>query len=145
MKRIAALLCVVIGCRTVPMANAPGATTPRATVEALLAAANAQDLQAVSAVLGDEMGLLRDREGRAEMESRAFIIACVLKNDSNRIGDAQPLGNGRMILSADLTQGKNSGTIRFELAPTKNMRWLAANFDLSVLQNKGFCEQPGRP
>ncbi len=105
----------------------------------ILAAANAQDLQAISAVFGDETGLARDRNSREATESRSFIMACVLKNDSRTLSDPQPLGNGRMIVTADLTQGKNSGSIRFEVAPTKDARWLVANFDLSVLQNKGFC------
>ena len=142
MKRIVALICVVIGCRSVPAGMATGAASPRAAVEVLLAGANAQDLQAISAVFGDETGLARDRNSRDVTESRSFIMACVLKSETRRLSDAQPVGNGRMFVSADLTQGTNSGTIRFEVAPTSAGRWLVANFDLSVLQNRGFCARP---
>ncbi|MDA1081226.1 MAG: hypothetical protein O2973_06045 [Gemmatimonadetes bacterium] len=144
MKRIIALVCVVIGCRTVPGAMATGSASPRAAAELMLAGAKIQDLQTILSVFGDETGLVRDRESRDVVESRAFILACVLKSDSQKLSDAQPLGTGRMIVMADLTQGSNSATTRFELAPTKDGRWLVTNVDIQALQNKGFCARPGR-
>lgn len=148
MRRFALLLCLLAACRSVPARPGPGgasvgAASPRAAVEQMLAAARAQDLQAITAVWGDEQGLVRDRTPHQEVEERAFIIACVLRNDTEKVGDASPAGNGRMFVTADLTQGKNAGTLRFELAPVRGGRWLVANFDVSVLQNKGFCSRPG--
>ena len=51
------------GCRTVQVSNAQavGAGTPTDAVEMMLAAAQRQDLQAMSAVWGDEQGMTRDR------------------------------------------------------------------------------------
>ena len=148
MRRLVLLTCLLAACRSVPArpgssGSAVGAPSPTAAVEQLLAAARAQDLQAITAVWGDETGLVLDRQPREEVEERAFIIACVLKNDTEKVGDAVPAGNGHMFVTADLTQGKNAGSIRFEVAPRGN-RWLVANFDISVLQNKGFCSRPGR-
>lgn len=150
MRRIALLTCLLAACRTVPVAtSAPstsagaGAASPTAAVEQMLSAARAQDLQAITAVWGDENGLVRDRTPKDEVESRAFIIACVLRNDTRKVGDASPAGHGRVFVTADLTQGKSAGSLRFEVAPTTGGRWLVANFDVSVLQNKGFCSRPG--
>lgn len=148
MRRFALFICLLAACRTVPVGmstsgSGVGAASPQAAVEQMLAAARAQDLQAITAVWGDEQGLMRDRTPRDELESRAFIIACVLKNDTEKVGEAAPAGNGHMFVTADLTQGKNAGSIRFELAPTRARRWLVTNFDVSVLQNRGFCSRPG--
>lgn len=149
MRRLALLTCLLAACRTVPAGGnaapgvAVGAASARAAVEQLLAAASAQDLQAVTAIWGDERGLMRDRTPRGELESRAYIIACVLRSDTRKVGDAAPAGNGHMFVTADLTQGQNSGSIRFEVAPYGRGRWLVTNFDVSVLQNKGFCSRPG--
>lgn len=148
MRRLAVLTLLLAACRTVPAGTGGstariGAASPRAAVDQMLAAARAQDLQGITAVWGDESGLVRDRTPRQEVEDRAFIIACVLKNDTQKVGDASPAGNGRVFVTADLTQGRNAGSLRFEVAPVAGGRWLIANFDVSVLQNKGFCSRPG--
>lgn len=137
--RYAAFLLVLAACRSVPTSTIMGATTPRGAAEQMLAAAAAQDLQAISAVWGSESGLARDQLDRTEVESRTFIMACVLKSDSQKFGDPTPAGNGRVLISVELTQGKNAGGTRFETARTKDGRWLVSNVDLQSLQNKGFC------
>jgi hypothetical protein len=142
-KKLAALIVVALGCRTVPAGPMFGATTPRGAVEQMLSAAKAQDLQAITAVFGDETGLVRDRESRETVEQRAFIIACILKADTQKIAEPMAAGNGRVSINVDLTQGTNSGSTRFETARAKDGRWLVANMDLPALQNKGFCKRPG--
>jgi hypothetical protein len=107
----------------------------------MLAGAKAQDLQAVTAVWGDETGLNRDKWDRPQLESRAFIVTCVLKNDTAKVTDTQSAGNGRFLVAVDLTQGKNSGSTRFQAARTKEGRWLVADVDIVALQNKGFCSR----
>ena len=143
MRRFVAIVPVVlvaVGCRSVPMAGATaGSSSAKDAVEQMLIAATAGDLQAISAVWGDETGLVRDRTDRTEVESRTFIMACVLKNNSRKLGEPQPDGTGRMIVNADLTQGTNSGSVRFVTAKTREGRWLVTNVDLPALQNKGFC------
>jgi hypothetical protein len=152
MKRITTLLVVALAaCRTVSSPTsggtmpAPtpgdGATTPKAAVEALLAGAKAGDIQAMASVWGNEGGLNRNRMDRKEVETRMFIAQCVLKSDTQKIGEPVLGADRHMIVSAELTQGRNAGTIRFDLAPTPNARWLVSNFDISVLQHQGFCSQ----
>lgn len=137
--RYAAILFVLVGCRSVPTSTMMGATSPRGAAEQMLAAASAQDLQAVSAIWGSETGLARDHLDRTEVESRTFIMACVLKSESRKFSEPSPAGNGRVLVPVELTQGKNTGTTRFETARTKDGRWLVANVDLQSLQNRGFC------
>jgi hypothetical protein len=138
-KRIALAILCLSACRSGAINTAAGASTPQAAVEQMLAGAKAQDLQAVTAVWGDETGLNRDKWDRAQLESRAFIVTCVLKNDTAKITETQSAGNGRFLVSADLTQGKNSASTRFHAARTKEGRWLVADVDIVTLQNKGFC------
>jgi hypothetical protein len=146
-KRLIVAAFILSACRTVqvPMTSMAmgGSSTPRSAVEQMLNAAKNQDLQGISAVWGDESGLTRDHNPRAEIESRTFIMACVLKNDTQKIGDPAPAGNGRMMVTAELTQGTNSGATRFMTARTKDGRWLVSDVDLPALQNKGFCAKSG--
>jgi hypothetical protein len=139
MKRIALVLLCLSACRSGAVNTAAGAASPQAAVEQMLAGAKAQDLQAVTAVWGDETGLNRDKWDRPQLESRAFIMVCVLKHETARVTDSQSAGNGRYLVGADLTQGKNSGSTRFQAARTKEGRWLVADVDIVALQNKGFC------
>jgi hypothetical protein len=154
-KSLAALLLVVsfsAACRTVPMNPAPsasagsmavGATTPQGAVEMMLAAAQVQDIQAVAAAWGDEKGMTRDRIPRDELEKRALAMICVLRHDSQKIGDPQQLGGGRYQLAVDLKQGTSSGTTNFTVARSAAGRWLVTDFGMAALQNKGFCKRTG--
>jgi hypothetical protein len=139
MTRLMLAVCLIVACRASSVGPGQGAATPAAAVEQLLAAARAQDLQAISAIWGDERGLVRDREARQEVESRTFIMACILRNDKATLGEIMPAAGGRMIVSADLTQGTRTGNTRFETARTAAGRWLVSNMDLPALQNRGFC------
>jgi hypothetical protein len=143
MKRLLLLAVLVSACRTVPVrpAATPGSSSPKGAVEQMLSAAKVQDLQAITAVWGDENGLARDRNPPAEIESRAFIMACVLKSDTQKVGEPAPAGNGRIMVNADLTQGGNSGSTRFMTVRTKEGRWVVQDVDLPALQNKGFCSK----
>ena len=51
-----------------------------------LAAATLQDIQAISAVWGDEKGMTRDRIARDELEKRTLIMICVLGHEKQTIG-----------------------------------------------------------
>jgi hypothetical protein len=144
MKRLIILLCAAAACRSAPSGLQVGTSDPRGAVEQMLAAARAQDLQAITAVWGDERGLVRDRTSREEVESRSFILACLLRSDSHTLGPAMPATGGHVFVNADLVQGKLKATTRFELAPTPGRRWLVTNVDVQALQNAGFCSRPGR-
>ena len=66
-----------------PMPGAPGAATPAAAVDAFLAAAKAEDLQAMSAVWGTPTGSVRDQIPRDELDKREiYIIRCSATTDT---------------------------------------------------------------
>ena len=154
MKSLAAVVLAVVvsaGCRTVPTNGSSaspstsmvGAGTPRGAVEMMLTAAKMQDIQAMSAVWGDEKGMTRDRVDRTELETRSIGLICLLKHDSEKIGEPQQASGGRFLINADLVQGTNSATTTFTLARSAAGRWLVTTFDVVALQNKGFCKRTG--
>ena len=154
MKSLAAVVMALVvsaGCRTVPMnasSTSPstsmvGAATPKGAVEMMLTAAKMQDIQAMSAVWGDEKGMTRDRVDRNELETRSIGLICLLKHESEKIGEPQQASGGRFLINADLVQGSNSATTTFTLARSPAGRWLVTTFDVIALQNKGFCKRTG--
>ena len=104
------LLLVLAGCPSRYGTAATGARTSEAAVAQFLAGARAQDLQAMSAVFGDEVGPLRDREDRTQMEQRLIIMACHLRHDESRIAAAQPGESGRMLHRVELRQGEKKAS-----------------------------------
>src|SRR5687767_12054396 len=78
---VSVLALFVGGCPARYGGAATGARSSEAAVTQFLAGARAQDLQAMSAVFGDENGPLRDREDRTAMEQRLIIMACHLRHD----------------------------------------------------------------
>jgi hypothetical protein len=138
---------LALGCRTVSGNGAGGAgvgaDSPKGAVEMMLAAAQIQDIQAVSAVWGDEKGMTRDRVDRAELEQRALVMICLLRHDSQKLGEPQQASGGRYHISVDLVQKTNSATTTFMVARSPAGRWLVTTFDPAALQNKGFCPRAG--
>ena len=152
MKSLATVVLAVLvsaGCRTVPTNGSSGspstsmvgAGTPRGAVEMMLTAAKMQDIQAMSAVWGDEKGMTRDRVDRNELETRTIGLICLLKHDSEKIGEPQQASGSRFLINVDLVQGTNSATTTFTLARSAAGRWLVTTFDVVALQNKGFCKR----
>ena len=148
-KSFAALLLVLAvsaACRTVPAnpgAGAVGAASPKGAVEMMLTAAMMQDIQAFSAVWGDEKGMTRDRVDRNELETRSIDLICLLRHDSQKIGEPQQASGGRFLIPTDLVQGTNSATTTFTVARSPAGRWLVNTFEVVPLQNKGFCRRTG--
>ena len=136
---------LALGCRTVPVnsGQAVGAADPKGAVEMMLAAAQIQDIQAIAAVWGDEQGMTRDRIDRAELEIRALTLICLLRHDSQKLGEPQQASGGRYLINVDLTQKANAATTTFTVARTPSGRWLVHTFEMVPLQNKGFCPRPG--
>ena len=103
-----------------------------------LSAARAEDLQAMSAVWGNEDGPVRDRVDRKELEQRLLIIACHLRHDDAQIGVAQRAPEGRTLLRADLTQGTKTAAVNFlTIRNTKSGRWFVDDIDLRPVRE--FC------
>ena len=141
-------LLVAAACRTVPAtsmsgalsaAGAVGAVTPTRAVEMMLAAATLQDIQAISAVWGDEKGMTRDRIGRDELEKRTLIMICVLRHEKETIGAPQQLPGNRYLIPVELTQRGKAGSTTFTVSRMADGRWVVSDVNLVALQNTGFC------
>ena len=145
MKRIALLLVLAAACKTVAVRDPAmtGAATPRATIDRFLAAARAQDMQALGADFGDDKGPIRDRETREVTERRSIIMLQCLRHDKAVIGEPTRGEGGRQIFSIDFTQGSNKATVSFKTVRGPSDRWYVESFEIVALQNKGFCNKPG--
>lgn len=109
-----------------------GATTTEA-IAMMLAAAKAEDLQAVGAVWGDTDGLTREKWPRSEFEMRAFYVVKCLRNDRYQILNETGAANGRRVASVQITKGTISAPTNFRLVKGKNDRWLVEQADLEPL------------
>jgi hypothetical protein len=146
-KKIALLLVLVAACKTVVVSDTSttmtGAATPRAAVERFLAAAKAQDMQALGADFGDDKGALRDHQDRAITERRLIIMLQCLRHDSAVISEPKRGEGGRQLFSVDFTQGQQKATVAFTTVKGPSDRWYVEVFEIVVLQNRGFCSKGG--
>ncbi|MFI5243609.1 MAG: hypothetical protein ACHQQR_00165 [Gemmatimonadales bacterium] len=137
------ILVLAAACHTAPAGSSlGGAESPRAAVEKYLAAARAQDLQALGVVWGDEKGPTRDHLPREELEKREFVMLCLLKHDQARIGEPVAAVGGRYTMQVELTQGQVKANVKFTVAKGPSNRWYVQDFDSQLLQNAGFCKKP---
>ena len=138
MRRIVALVVLVMlaSCRTAPLGGPePGAPSSEAAVAQFLAAARAQDLQAMSAMWGNSESLVREREDRQELERRLIVMACHLKHDESRIGPSRRGEGGRILHDVELSQGPKRATSTFTTVRNASAdRWFVENFEIESLQ-----------
>lgn len=135
------MLVLLAGCRRAVGGPEPGAAASQMAVQQFLNAAKAGDLQAMSAVFGDDVSPLRDRASRQEVEQRMMIMVCHLKHDTARIGTAQAAQNGRTQHRVELTQGTKSASPLFTTVKNdRTGRWFVADFDLAAVRQ--FCTAP---
>jgi hypothetical protein len=137
------MLSLLAACHRAVGGPEPGAAASQIAVQGFLNAAKAGDIQAMSAMFGDEQSPLRDRASRQEVEQRMLIMACHLKHDEARIGPPTAGQNGRMQHRVELTQGTKSASPMFTTAKnTQTGRWYVADFDLTAVRS--FCTAPTR-
>lgn len=140
MRRLGLLLLVLlaaVGCRAAAVpTGSTGAATSTEAVVAFLGAAKAQDLQAISAVWGNEESLTRDRVERQELERRLLIINCHLRHDESRIGVPQMGEAGRTLLSVEILKGDVRATVPFTTVKNaRNNRWYVEDVDLRAARD----------
>jgi hypothetical protein len=113
-----------------------GQQTPRLALASFLAAANAQDLQAMSRVWGDKEGsvLSSGKIGREEIEKREIVMLCYLKHDKYRVVSELPAMDRERTLSVELTKGNLSRTANFVLA-SDGTKWYVSSADLKELRD----------
>jgi hypothetical protein len=121
--------------------NQTGAADPVLAIRGFLAAAKAQDLQALGALWGDAQGPARDRMERSEAEKRELIMACYLKHDRyDIVGDAPNPGGTRAVV-VSMTLGDKTRSANFDVVQGPARRWYVQNVDLKALQD--FCARKG--
>jgi hypothetical protein len=116
-----------------PAVGVIGGATWTEAVTMMLAAAKAEDIQAVGAVWGDGAGLTREKWPRSEFEMRAFYVVKCLRNDRYQILSEGTGTNGGRIANVRITKGAESAMTTFRLVPGKNGRWLVENAELAPL------------
>jgi hypothetical protein len=123
----------------VAASNATGASDAAGAVRGFLAAAKAQDLQAMSMYFGNEDGPARDVLPRDELEKREIIMAGCLQHDRFEIiGDAPGTGGAR-VLAVQLAKPGRSASVNFETVMSpRDRRWYIKSFDLSKLMQE-YC------
>ena len=116
-----------------------GAADARSAVRAFLNAGKAQDLQALSAVWGNNKGPLRDQVSHDELEKRELVMMCFLRHETDSIGVPSAAAGSRVNFPVTLTQGQvaRATTLSTMLGP--NSRWYVENIDLRAIE--ALCQK----
>ena len=122
-----------------PLNGPAGATSARASVEAMLVAAKSQDLRGMSAMWGNEKGPTADRINREELEKRLIVIQCMLAHENWEFAEDRPrlITGGRQEYMVTLQQKTQRATTKLTTVAGQDRRWFVENIDLEPL--KDFC------
>lgn len=119
----------------------PGAAAPQVAVQQFLAAAKAQDIQAMGAVWGNADKPMREFAPRQEYERRLLIMLCHLRHDESRIGEPTAGEGGRMVFRVELKQGAKAVSPSFTTVKnTRSGRWFVEDFDFA--STRVLCANP---
>jgi hypothetical protein len=141
---ILAALAFLGACRPSAVGGAAtGASSSAAAVQEFLNAGRAQDIQALSAVWGNDESPVRDRVDRQELERRLLIMVCHLRHEESRIGAPQAGEAGRIRHSVELVNGGTTATSAFTTVRNRRSgRWFVEDFDMEPLRRS--CMQTPR-
>lgn len=129
-----------------PSSGGYGTESPRAAVEAFLSGVRAGDLQAISAVWGNEDGPVFEREDRRTLEQRELIMICYFKHDSARVLDQVASGTpNRPSFRVELKRGSITRTPTFTVARGPRGRWFVADADVTAVSDLCNAGQPTQP
>ena len=134
--RLLALACLVAlaSCTGRPAGVTPAAT-PEATVGQFLAAVNANDLERMAHLFGDERGRAAWGTAVARQE-RLAIMQHLLRADSARIGAPEPDSTGvatRRLLHVELFGADRRARVPFVVAQQRSGGWLVFAIGLTPL------------
>jgi hypothetical protein len=150
MKRIVLALVLLAACRSTPEVRegtqVTGAATPRAAVDAMMAAVRAQDLQALGAVWGDKRGSARtvmESEGsgnrtmdRDAYEKRVILLQCYLSHDQARVLSGPTTKLDTVSFDLELRKGERRANLTAKTLQGPASRWYVVNM---VPLPEGFC------
>jgi hypothetical protein len=119
-----------------------GGADARAAAQAFLQAGKAQDLQALSAVWGNNQGPLRNQISHAELEKRELIMMCFFQFDTDSIGAPIAAPGSRVVFPVAMTLGSISKTTTVTTMVGPASRWYVEKIDLRAIE--AFCQKSHR-
>ena len=142
MKRLALLIAIAlpIACRPKPSGPPTGAVAPRAAVEQFMNAVRAQDLQAMSAIWGNQKGPARDQYPLEEVEKRELLMKCYLEHEAFRITAETRTSRTQWSYGVELRKGSLIRATTVYAVEGPRERWYVENVDLEPV--KDFCRPP---
>ena len=142
MKKLAiVLLLVAAGCRRTVVVgpattlNDPGAPTPREAVDRFMAAASAQDLQAMSLIWGTPAGPTISTMDKDERDKREIIMMCYLKHNRYQIVGEAPGPDGDRVFAMEVTFKDLTRPTSFKATRGPSNRWYVREFDMNALRD----------
>ena len=120
--------------------NQTGGADAVSALRGFLAAAKAQDIQAIGAYWGDADGSARGRWPKDEEEKRELIMASCLKHDRYDIISDAPSQGGARTYVVNLAKPGKSAAVNFELVSASDRRWYVKDVDLKKLM-EDYCRR----
>lgn len=118
-----------------------GGVAPQVATQQFLRAANAGDLQAMSAEWGTKDGPSRETMDRTQLDKRLAILACYFKHDSARIVGEAPGVSGHRDVRVELRKGNLTRQTTFYTVKGPGNRWYVDNMDIAAVRD--FCGNAG--
>jgi len=139
-KLAIALLLVLSACRRQVEVGSPatgtvGAATPREAVQRFMAAAKAQDLEAMSVIWGSAAGPARATMSRETWEMREVVMMSCLKHDSYRVVGEAPAAGGERLLLLELKYQDLTKTTNFTATrESSSGRWFVGAVEMDPIR-----------
>lgn len=115
--------------------NTPGGATAREATQLFLAAAKAQDLQAMSNVWGTTAGPARTTMDAQTLEQRELIMMCYLKHDSYRIVSETQAQAGERMLTLEMKFRDLTRQTTLYATRGPSDRWYVRSVELEPLRD----------
>jgi hypothetical protein len=114
--------------------NVVGASTAATAVSGFMAAAKAQNLQAMGALWGTATELVRERDPQIDVEKRLLTMACHLKHDTYKVNSERADLGGTRVFTLQLTYKDVTRVSDFKAVPGQRGRWFLQEFEIEPLQ-----------
>ena len=115
-----------------------GGATARAALERFMAAAKAQDLDAMSLIWGTSSGPVRSTMSRQEWEMREVVFMRCVRHDSWRVLGETPVTAGERLMLVELKFRDLTRSSNFYAVPGPDQRWFIRQVDQDPL--KAICQ-----
>ncbi len=116
-------------------ANVAGAASAQDAVRRFLAAAAAQDVQAMVNVWGTKDGSIRNTVPMDNVEKRAIYLIRCLRHESFTIQNETPAAGGDRVFMIQLKRGNLAPSGLFTTTPGPQSRWYVSNLDTEAFNS----------